>query len=99
MAKHTIYILTSRDNGPLYIGHTSDLLFRMTQHRMGRVSNDALRIDRLVYTERHDCPFKARKRAAALRSASREWIEALITAQNPTWQSLMAAPIDKARAA
>ncbi|MEP1230799.1 MAG: GIY-YIG nuclease family protein [Litorimonas sp.] len=99
MMEHVLYILTSKDNGPIYIGETSDLLFRMTQHRMGRVSNDALRIDRLVYTESYDCPFKARSRAKALRSASRQWVEALISGQNPTWQNLMAAPIQNAIAA
>ncbi len=93
MTKHIVYIVTTQTYGPIFIGHTSDLLFRMTQHRTGGARSAAMRIDRLVYTESYDCPFQARKRVKALKAASREWIDALISAKNPTWQSLMAAPI------
>ena len=99
MTQHTLYILTTQSGGPIFIDHTSDLLFRMTQHRTGRPQSALTRIDRLVYTESYDCPFQARKRVDALKAASREWINALISAQNPTWQSLMAAPIQDACAA
>ena len=49
--------------------------------------------------ERFDCAFKADVRRKALKSASREWLEALILSQNPTWQDLSAAPIQVPQAA
>ena len=50
-----VYILSSKPNGTLYIGVTSDLARRVYQHREGVVEGFAKRHDvaRLVYYEQH----------------------------------------------
>jgi len=71
----------------------------MTQHRSGKIRQSQFRIDRLVYVESHDCAFKAAARVRALKTASREWLDALITSRNPSWQELLPAPIEETKAA
>jgi len=71
----------------------------MTQHRSGKVSHAAFRIDRLVYTESYSCGFKAEARMRALKSSSREWLDALISSKNASWQELMPASIEEVQAA
>lgn len=99
MTEHVIYILSGQGRGPLFVGVTHDLTTSLRRHRAGKVSRPEFRIDRLVYTERFDCSFKADARRLALKAASFEWLQALISSQNPTWQSLAHAPIEVAQAA
>ena len=99
MSKHALYILSGRLPGPVFIGAASDLPRRLRQHSCGKVSHPRFRIDRLVYTETYDCAFKAKARARALRTASRQWLDALISSKNPAWQELGNAPIVEAQAA
>ena len=99
MTKHVVYILSGAQPGPVFINSTPDLLRRMTQHRSGKIRQSKFRIDRLVYTESYDCAFKAQARVRALKTASREWLDALITSRNPSWQELLPAPIESAQAA
>jgi len=97
MTDHILYILSNPLNGvkagPVFIGETSDLLYRMTQHRSGRPQHPAFALDRLVYTESYDCQYKAQARVGALKSASRQWLDALITSHNPAWAELL--PMDE----
>ena len=90
MTKHAVYILSGRSFGPVFIASTSELEKRLAQHRSGKVSQSQFRIDRLVYTERYDCALKAASRVTALKSASREWLEALVRSQNPALLDLYA---------
>ena len=99
MSKHVLYILSGHLPGPVFIGTASDLPQRLRQHSAGKVSHPRFRIDRLVYTERFDCAFKAEARARALRTASRQWLNALISSNNPAWQELRNVPIEEAQAA
>jgi len=99
MTEHVIYILSGQGRGPLFVGASHDLATCLRRHRSGKVSRPEFRIDRLVYTERFTCSFKADARRRALKAASFEWLEALISSQNPTWQTLPDAPIEVARAA
>jgi len=96
MIKNSVYILSGTLPGPVFIGATPDLLCRMTQHRSGKIRQSQFRIDRLVYTEHYDCAFKAGARVRALKSASREWLDALITSKNPSWQELLPTLIEEA---
>jgi len=94
MTEHIVYILSGaqpspQSSGPVFINATPDLLRRMTQHRSGRIKQSQFRIDRLVYVESYDCAFKAQARVRALKSASREWLDALITSRNPAWTDLL----------
>jgi len=99
MTKHVVYILTNQANGPVFIGETPDLLYRLTQHRSGRARHPEFAIDRLVYTESYDCCYKAQARVKALKLASSEWLDAIISAKNPAWQELMPASIEETLAA
>ena len=89
MSEHIVYILSGIQPGPVFIGATPDLLQRVTQHRSGRIKQSQFRIDRLVYVEPYDCAFKAEARVRALKSASRQWLDALITSRNAEWQDLL----------
>ncbi len=99
MTKHIVYILSGAQPGPVFINSTADLLRRVTQHRSGRIKQSQFRIDRLVYVESYDCAFKAQARVRALKTASREWLDALITSRNPSWQELLPATIKGVKAA
>ena len=89
MTEHIVYILSGAQPGPVFINATPDLLRRVTQHRSGRIKQSQFRIDRLVYVESYDCAFKAQAWVRALKSASREWLDALITSRNADWQDLL----------
>jgi len=51
-----VYILASKRNGTLYVGVTSDLYGRMTEHRDGLIAGFTQRygVKTLVYFEEHD---------------------------------------------
>jgi putative endonuclease len=91
MSEHIVYILSGAQPGPVFINTTPNLLRRVTQHRSGRIKQSQFRIDRLVYVESYDCAFQAQARVRALKAASREWLDALITSRNPSWEELLPA--------
>ena len=91
MKNHYVYILSGASYGPIYIGTTRKLTQRLSQHRMGRESVTPFRIDRLVHIERYSSIEAATERTQALRSASREWVDALVARKNPEWRDLAAA--------
>lgn len=88
MKHHYTYILAGQTYGPVFIGTARDLKRRLFQHRAGRASVDAFRIDQLVYVERHNSIEAATTRAESLRLASREWVDALVERKNPDWRDL-----------
>ena len=88
MKKYYVYILSGQDYGPLFIETTSNLSGRMKSHRFGHLSQSAFRIDRLVYFETFDTSLDAQLRLKALRSASREWVDALVERKNPNWTDI-----------
>ena len=84
-----VYILTSRRDGPLYVGVTSDLVRRTWQHRTDALDGFTRRylLHTLVYYEMH-----ADMRAAITREKQIErWNRArkiqLIERQNPEWRA------------
>lgn len=88
MTDHYLYILSGQSYGPIFIETASDLRTRLKEHKSGHLSQDMFRIDQLVYVERYDSAFKADARLKSLRSASREWVDALVMRQNPDWIDL-----------
>ncbi len=96
---HIVYILAGNTNGPIFIDAASDLPTRLKQHKSGKLRDDRFRIDQLVYVEAYDCVLKAKTRAKALKTASREWLDRLISSRNPNWQDLSVALIKQAKAA
>src|SRR4051812_3317084 len=70
-----VYIMTNGAHGTLYIGVTSNLAARVTQHREGRGSEFCARygLTRLVHAERHDDIRDAIVREKAMKKWKRQW--------------------------
>jgi putative endonuclease len=85
-----VYIVTSRPNGTLYIGVTSNLARRAWEHREGVAEGFTKRygLKILVYAERHDDIRTAIQRERNLKHWSRAWKVRLILADNPDWNDL-----------
>jgi putative endonuclease len=85
-----VYILTNAPHGTLYIGVTSDLAARITQHREGHGSIFCKKhgLNRLVYVEPHNRIDEAIVREKAIKAWQRKWKIELIIGQNPEWEDL-----------
>jgi putative endonuclease len=84
------YILTNKPRGVLYIGVTSNIAARITQHRSGIGSAFCRRygLDRLVLVEPHAEILSAIAREKALKTWKRDWKIRLIEQNNPDWNDL-----------
>ena len=88
-----VYIMANRYRGGMYVGVTSDLAHRVTQHRTGTGSkhvSDFAKL-RLVYAERHEEIEQAIAREKLVKKWKRDWEFALIEAENPEWADLFEA--------
>ena len=85
-----VYILASGRHGTLYIGVTSDLLARLTQHREGLVKGFTSRyeVTRLVWYEMADTMEAVITREKQLKRWNRDWKLNLIERHNPEWSDL-----------
>ncbi|HLY58528.1 MAG TPA: GIY-YIG nuclease family protein [Stellaceae bacterium] len=85
-----VYILASKRNGTLYVGVTSDLAQRITQHRSRQVEGFTQKYDVtvLVYVERHELMLDAIQREKQVKKWNRAWKIRLIEEQNPQWRNL-----------
>jgi putative endonuclease len=86
-----VYILTNRHRTVLYVGVTSNLSRRITQHRARSFpSSFASRynLDRLVYFEVSTDIRTAIAREKEIKGWTRRRKEALIEASNPEWRNL-----------
>jgi putative endonuclease len=85
-----VYILASKQNGTLYVGVTSDLARRMTEHKAKLVPGFTRKygVDRLVYFETFESILEARAREHALKRWRRAWKITLIEKLNPEWNDL-----------
>ncbi len=90
-----VYIMTNRPNGTLYVGVTSDLARRYSEHRQGFGADFTswYRLAHLVYAERHEDIVAAIQREKNLKHWLRAWKTRLIVAQNPEWRDLGAEPL------
>jgi putative endonuclease len=84
------YIVASRKNGTIYVGHTDDIAHRVWQHQNGELPG---------FTSRYQChilvwcePFETRDQAFRRERQIKEWRRAwkiqLIEARNPEWDDL-----------
>lgn len=99
MKKYYVYILSGQNYGPIFMETTSKLTGRMKAHKSGYLSENNFRIDQLVHIEQFDSSKSANLRLKALKSASREWVDALIERNNPNWFDLLAPVREVARQA
>ncbi|CAN5635840.1 hypothetical protein BH10PSE5_BH10PSE5_30800 [soil metagenome] len=89
-AKNAVYIMASGKHGTLYVGVTSDLIVRVSQHREGTTPGFTSRyeVKRLVWFERHDGIVDAIQREKSLKRYARAWKINLIEQDNPNWDDL-----------
>jgi putative endonuclease len=85
-----IYIMTNRPNGTLYLGVTSNLARRVSEHQNGYGSAFTRRygLHRLVYAEPHADIATAIQRETSVKRWPRAWKVRLIVAGNPEWADL-----------
>jgi putative endonuclease len=85
-----VYILASGPRGTLYIGVTSNLLGRLTQHREATLPGFTARyrLKRLVFFEMADTMDAAISREKRLKRWHRDWKLNLIEQYNPHWEDL-----------
>ncbi len=91
MAFYT-YIMASKRNGTLYIGHTDDLGKRAYVHRehQRKGFTDQYNVAHLVWYEVHETRGNAFRRERRLKEWPRKWKLDLIEAANPDWDDLYA---------
>ncbi len=85
-----VYILSSRKNGTLYTGVTSNLTRRIWQHKKGINKGFTYRynVDKLVYFEEHEDIQDAIAREKQIKNWQRAWKIQLIESVNPNWTDL-----------
>lgn len=86
----SVYILSSKRNGTLYIGVTSDLPARVYEHQEGLVPGFTRQygVKHLVWYEHHSRVEDAIQREKNLKHWLRRWKLRLIEERNPLWRDL-----------
>jgi len=90
MKQATVYILSSKDRGTLYIGVTNDLVKRVWEHKNGYVEGFTKKynIHYLVYYELHETMDSAILREKQMKKWNRVWKIKLIEGFNSKWNDL-----------
>lgn len=85
-----VYMLASRLGGTLYVGVTSYIAYRVSQHREGVGSTFTARygVKRLVWREHHGEIISAIAREKRIKKWPRKWKVQLIEASSPHWADL-----------
>ena len=85
-----VYIIGSQPDGILYIGVTSDLYKRMSQHTQELYEGFSKRlgVKDLLYSEIHETMDAAILREKCLKEWQRAWKVRLIRGFNPEWRNL-----------
>jgi putative endonuclease len=85
-----VYIMADRYRGTMYVGVTSDIAARVSQHRQGTGSDFCARygLTRLVWAEWCDSIDAAIAHEKRLKRWRREWKFALVEKANPGWDDL-----------
>lgn len=91
MKQPAVYILASKRNGTLYIGVTSDVVQRVSQHKED-VSDGFTKkygVHQLVYCKYHESMEDAIAREKQLKKWNRAWKLRLIEEKNPEWRDIL----------
>jgi putative endonuclease len=88
--QYYVYILANRKNGTLYVGITSDLPKRISEHKQKTHSGFTKTYDvhRLVYYEAYEDSQTAIAREKAVKAWKRQWKINHIEKKNPDWRDL-----------
>jgi len=93
-----VYILTNKKNTVLYIGVTSDLYKRITEHKEHKYPSSfsaRYNCDKLVYYIQYSSIAEAIIAEKKLKDRSRKYKEQLINASNPEWKDLWEDDVSK----
>jgi putative endonuclease len=90
MKQPCVYILAKQRNGTLYIGVTSDLAKRISQHPANIADGFTKRyaVHTLVWYESHETMYSAITREKQIKKWNRSWKLELIEENNPEWKDL-----------
>ncbi|PIS42442.1 MAG: hypothetical protein COT24_03665 [Candidatus Kerfeldbacteria bacterium CG08_land_8_20_14_0_20_40_16] len=90
MRTYYVYIMTSKRNGTLYIGVTSDLIRRVYEHKNNLLEGFTKRykVHMLAYYEETNDINAALNREKQLKNWKRKWKLELIEKFNPNWADL-----------
>jgi len=85
-----VYLLASKPYGTLYVGVTSDLLRRISEHKNKLVPGftNKYGVDRLVWYEVHEDREAAIRREKQIKEWKRDWKIELIEKENLEWRDL-----------
>ena len=85
-----VYILASAKNGTLYVGVTSDIVKRISQHRQKRADGFTKKynVTQLVYYEVFEDIDFAIQREKVIKKWKRDWKIVLIEKNNLSWNDL-----------
>lgn len=88
--EYFVYILTSKYNGTLYIGVTSNLKKRVFEHKNKLMKGFTEKYDvhQLVYYEQVSDVYSALTREKQLKAWKRDWKIRIINEFNPGWKDL-----------
>lgn len=90
MKQPAVYLLTSQPNGTLYIGVTSNLSKRISEHKqhLAHGFTDKYDVNMLAWYELHDSMESAIRREKAIKKWNRHWKLRIIEEFNPEWKDL-----------
>ena len=85
-----VYIMADRYRGTMYVGVTSDIAARVSQHREGQGSDFCRRygLRRLVWAEEGDAIEDCIAHEKRLKKWRRSWKIELVEQSNPDWRDL-----------
>ncbi|WP_430411828.1 GIY-YIG nuclease family protein [Kordia sp.] len=92
MEQHSVYIITNKPKGVLYIGITKDLKRRIRQHKNKvhpTTFSARYNLNVLVYFEHHETKESALLREKRMKKWNRDWKVELIEKENPNWEDLV----------
>ena len=90
MRKNWVYMMSNKRNGTLYIGSTSNLTLRVSQHKSGTGSQftEKYGLTKLVWFEAFGDYETALTQERRMKKWRRQWKLDLINKNNPQWQDL-----------
>lgn len=85
-----VYILSSKRNGTIYVGVTSNLVKRIFEHRSDLIDGFTKKyaVHNLVWYEQHETSLGAITREKQIKRWKRDWKIKLIQQDNPEWNDL-----------
>ena len=87
-----VYIMTNKHNTVLYVGVTSDLLRRVSEHKLQLIKNSfttKYNLNKLVWHQNFERMENAIRREKQIKRWRRVKKEMIIEEMNPEWKDLM----------